>query len=154
MQLWKADAVCTRFCCLLSGVQDYKPDKIGTLQDKVLSICIYNYLKLYNIISNQSATDKKQNENFNIWLVLHYLSDCGHLYQSQGENATESRKRALFATISKRTQFAQSRSNAQSAKNDLLRFYKTTTTQHPTRHTQDRRKESQRAGTGAGSGNG
>lgn len=121
-------------------------------------LCVFymyiNYFKLYNIISNQSATDKKQNENFNIWLVLHYLLFYGHLYQSQGENATESRKRALFATISKRTQFAQSRSNAQSANNDLLRLYKTTTTQHPTKHTQDRQKESRRAGTGAGSGNG
>lgn len=114
-----------------------------------------NYFKLYNIISNQSATDKKQSENFNIWLVLHYLFVCGHLYQSQGENATESRKRALFATISKRTRFAQSQSNAQSANKDLFRLYKTTTTtQHPTKHTQDRRKENQRAKTGAGSGNG
>lgn len=113
-----------------------------------------NYIKLYNIISNQSATDKKQSKNFNIWRVLHYLSACGHLYQSQGENATESRKRALFATISKRTQFAQSQNNAQSANKDLLRLYKTTTTQHPTKHTQDRRKESKRASKNAGSGNG
>jgi len=122
---------------------------------RLCAICMYiNYIKLYNIISNQSGTDKKQNKNFNNWRVLHYLSICGHLYQSQGENATESRKRALFATISKRTQFAQSQHNTQSANKDLLRLYKTITTQHPTKHTQDRRKESQRARTGAGSGNG
>ena len=109
---------------------------------RLCSVCMYiNNLKLYNIISNQSATDKKQSKFFLFWLVLHYLSDCGHLYQSQGENTTESRKRALFATISKQTRFAQSQSNAQSANNDLLRLYKTTTTQHPTKHTQDRRNK-------------